>query len=273
MAETREIRQRILDECARQYDSVRFTHEFGKWIGRGISASRIAISSIPADLPPLEFLRRCLAILESVRAAEDNPNDEDGWTGGGISTIARFVIQERLAIERAGASTREGIEQAVDEAVRAAMPDRHEVLGRQVSILLLDPLEPAEPTRGSCSWCRRETQTHRFDSMRSICRSCALLFHANLAEAAHGKQIPEIGMVIADVRRALNAANEPAAERIIAELERRASARRSRYPRGFLPSCDGCSQAFERCRWTASLPGIDLCDACVKRATEILTFA
>jgi len=75
-------------------------------------------------------------------------------------------------------------------------------------------------------------------------------------------------MVIADVARALRHAGEPGAERIVTELERRATARRSRHPRGFLPSCDGCGSSFERCRWTASLPGVDVCDDCIRVARD-----
>lgn len=267
MDEAREIRNRLIAECERQLRSTNADHELGKQIATGINAARIAIDSIPFDCAPEDYVLRALAVLEGVRHDVDDPDDEDGWTLGGVGTIARAVLDERRKLERAGATTREGILAVVDDALRA-LPDRAEVLRRQVAILLLDRLPDVEPTRGTCSWCRRDGPAHRFDGMRQVCRECTRLFAANLADASDGKQIPAPGMVIADVTRALRAANEPAAERIVAELERRATARRSRQPRGFLPSCDGCSLAFERCRWTATLPGVDLCDGCIRDARD-----
>lgn len=265
-AETREIRDRLIAECGRWYDSVRFTHEFGKRIATGIQAARIAIESLPDELEPAEFLRRALSVLQSAQKSVEEPGDDDGWTTGGVATIMRAVGDERTRLERESGSTREGVLAAVDAALLESFPDRHDALLRQVALMLLDP--PIDSgDRRSCSWCRTdEGHTFRYPSDRVVCEECLRWCSASLTAATNGREIPAPGMVIADVTRALRASSAPAAERIIHDLERRLSARNSRHPRGFLPSCEGCERAFERCPWTARLPGIDLCDTCIRDA-------
>ena len=166
-------------------------------------------------------------------------------------------------------------------ALEASFADRAAVLLRQVR-LLLSQMEPVKDRMTHCRLCGRgQRRVHvfrahgkaipeardRYPISIAMCVECTALCAENLRDAEAGRDVPEPGMVIADVTRALERFAPDSATTITDVLRRRATPEKRRR---FLPACGACATTFERCSWRAALPGIDLCDDCIAEAAKAL---
>lgn len=91
-----EIRARLLKFCDDKLHAVSLSADrySSKGVRAGLHAGRAVIDSVPVDEDAGRYITSLLEALENERARLDRPDDDDGYSLGGLATVRNEV--ERL---------------------------------------------------------------------------------------------------------------------------------------------------------------------------------
>lgn len=154
--------------------------------------------------------------------------------------------------------TREQVFKIVEPAILAAFPETGRVLARTVERALLGMYEP-DHTRPHCVSCGLPQLPQAF----KLCRRCIRIAHGVVVGWRVGKEPPGWETALADVKRALRAADHAKGDEALAILERRMGG-------GFDPTpsrgtCVVCGLRENARRRFVTGPRRSVCADCVER--------
>lgn len=154
--------------------------------------------------------------------------------------------------------TREQVLKIVGPAILAAFPETGRVLARTVERALLGMHEP-DAKRPHCASCGLPRLPQAF----KLCRRCIRLAHGVVVGWRVGKEPPGWQTALADVKRALRAADHPKGDEALAILEQRMGGGIDPAPAA--ASCVVCGMKPTTKRRIVPGPRRGICTDCVER--------